>query len=145
MTAIHFQKNIELNVIQSQKELHSFLQNMLRTDKEQKWTNKNSYDNLVYFLDKMSSFPSVVYFEKILQRKELENEICQYLNGDLNSLYFTTVKCVNPKLRWTDALFQEMMQIVFLIREKHFRVLMIVIHQDQKDDLCHFHLLLKNL
>ena len=76
-------------------------------------------------------------------RRVIKNSFYGQWIHDVDHLFFARVECpCDDIFEWNEEMYQEMQTILYDLIKKHYYPVLIVIHNDQPKEFCHFHILL---
>ena len=76
-------------------------------------------------------------------RKSVKDGFYNQWKYDMNHLYFTRVECPRDDIfEWNKAMYKEMHIILHDMQKRHYYPILIIVHKDQPNEYCHFHMLL---
>ncbi|MCI9545769.1 MAG: hypothetical protein HFH60_03630 [Lachnospiraceae bacterium] len=141
----YFSDNIQLLNFTGDSHVENHLNYLFRTDKKQKWTNKDTKYN-AFSTPTKESF-DLYGFSENLEERNLVKDIfkSKMLPSNYKNLYMTRIECTNPDIYyWNKEMVNEMKELVSDIMEtqEDYIVLLVVIHDDQPENYTHFHMLL---
>lgn len=112
---MYFGENIKIYGFDNESHFNSYLNYLFRSDNAQKWTNVHTSENECYTMG----------------------------NPDVDHLFFARVDCPNDDIfEWNKEMHQEMHIILHDMQKRHYYPILIIIHKDQPNEYCHFHMLL---
>lgn len=122
--------------------LHGHLNYLFRTDRQQKWTNEDTADNILVFMDG-DNFAMQTCPEDLDERKAIKKKVADYLIklGYANSRYYY-VEADDHNLSWNSAMLDEMISILEYLKavRPDLEMVLAVAHNDQPEIGCHFHI-----
>lgn len=138
---MYFNNDIKINKFINKSDFNIYLNCMFRTDSSQKWTNELTPENECYTMDNPED-TGVFQFD-LKARKAVKNGFFDQWNHDVDHLFFARVECpCNDIFEWNEEMYQEMQIILYDLIKEHYYPVLIVIHNDQLKEFCHFHILL---
>lgn len=76
-------------------------------------------------------------------RRLIKNNFYGQWNHDVDHLFFARVDYPNDDIfEWNKEMHQEMHIILHDMQKRHYYPILIIIHKDQPNEYCHFHMLL---
>ncbi len=76
-------------------------------------------------------------------RKSVKDGFYNQWKYDMNHLYFARVECPRDDIfEWNKAMYKEMHIILHDMQKRHYYPILIIVHKDQPNEYCHFHMLL---
>lgn len=138
---MYFNNDIKINKFKNESDFKSCLTCLLRTDSAQRWTNDLTSKNELFTLGDPTD--TGVFHFKLDTRKSIKENFYKQWKQDINHLYFSRVECpCNDIFEWNEEMYQEMQTILYDLIKEHYYPVLIVIHNDQLKEFCHFHILL---
>lgn len=127
---MYFNNDIKINKFINRSDFNTYLNCMFRTNSSQNLTNELTPENKCYTMDNPEDI-GVFQFD-LKARKAIKNRFFDQWNNDVDHLFFARVECPRDDIfEWNE----------YMHKEIYYPVL-IVIHNDQPKDSCHFHILL---
>lgn len=138
---MYFDDDIKINKFKNGSHFSNHLNYLFRTDSAQKWTNELTPENKCYTMDNPEDI-GVFQFD-LKARKAIKNRFFDQWNNDVDHLFFARVECPRDDIfEWNEYMHKEMQSILYDLIKEHYYPVLIVIHNDQPKDSCHFHILL---
>ena len=138
---MYFNNDIKGNKFINKSDFNIYLNCMLRTDSAQRWTNDLTSKNELFTLGDPTD-TGVFQFD-LKARKSIKENFYKQWKQDINHLYFSVVECPRDDIfEWNEYMHKEMQSILRDMQNRHYYPVLIVIHNDQPKDSCHFHILL---
>lgn len=76
-------------------------------------------------------------------RRLIKNNFYSQWSHDIDHLFFARVDCdYDDIFEWNKEMHQEMQNILCDMQNRHYYPILIIIHNDQPKEYCHFHVLL---
>lgn len=138
---MYFNNDIKIHNFKNESYFNSCLTCMFRADSAQKWTNEDTAENECYTMGNPDD-TGVFQFD-LKARKSIKDGFFNQWNKDVDHLFFARVDCCNDDIfEWNKEMHQEMQTILRDMQNRHYYPILIVIHNDQPKEYCHFHILL---
>ena len=138
---MYFNNDIKIHNFKNESYFNSCLTCLFRTDSAQKWTNDLTSKNECYTMGNPDD-TGVFQFD-FKTRRLIKNGFFNQWNKDVDHLFFARVDCCNDDIfEWNKEMHQEMQSILCDMQNRHYYPILIVIHNDQPKEYCHFHILL---
>ena len=138
---MYFNNDIKINKFINKSDFNIYLNCMLRTDSAQRWTNDLTSKNELFTLGDPTD-TGVFQFD-LKARKAIKNGFFDQWNNDIDKLFYARVECPRDDIfEWNEYMHKEMQSILYDLIKEHYYPVLIVIHNDQPKDSCHFHILL---
>lgn len=118
--------------------LSAHLNYLFRTDKDQKWTNEYTDNNILFTFTEEGKVDHDL-LDSPEKRKELRDMFYEYLSEiPLDQLRMVRMECTDDSDYFDDEMFKDMFKTMMNMHQV-FPVLLFVIHVDQPDNYCHYH------
>lgn len=138
---MYFDNDIKINKFKNGSHFSNHLNYLFRTDSAQKWTNEHTTENECYTMGNPDD-TGVFQFD-FKTRRVIKNSFYGQWIHDVDHLFFARVECpCNDIFEWNEEMYQEMQIILYDLIKEHYYSVLIVIHNDQLKEFCHFHILL---
>lgn len=138
---MYFNNDIMLNEFKNGSHFSNHLNYLFRTDSAQKWTNEHTTENECYTMGNPDD-TGVFQFD-FKARRVIKNSFYGQWIHDVDHLFFARVECpCDDIFEWNEEMCQEMQTILYDLIKEHYYPVLIVIHNDQLKEFCHFHILL---
>lgn len=130
-----------LNEFKNVSHFNNHLNYLFRTDRAQKWTNEHTPYNECYTMTKPDDIG--VFRYDLKAREDIKNIFFDQWKKNIDKLFFARVECpCDDIFEWDEGMYQEMQTIMYDLMNDHYYPALIVIHNDQPREFCHFHILL---
>lgn len=138
---MYFDEDVKIYEFKNDSQFNNHLDYLMRTDKVQKWTNEYTSKNESFTLGDPTD--TGIFRFKLDTRKSLKENFYKQWKQDVDHLFFARVECPRDDIfEWNEYMRKEMQSILRDMQNKHYYPVLIVIHNDQPKDSCHFHVLL---
>lgn len=138
---MYFDEDIKLFEFKNDSHFNNHLDYLMRTDKVQKWTNDYTSKNESFTLGDPTD--TGIFQFKLDTRKSLKENFYNQWKQDVNHLYFSRVECPRDDIfDWNADMHKEMQKIVQDMMRKHYYPILIIVHNNQPNEYCHFHMVL---
>ena len=138
---MYFDEDIKFHEFKNDSHFNNHLDYLLRTDKAQKWTNAYTSKNELFTLGDPTD--TDVFRFNLDTRKSIKENFYKQWKQDINHLYFSRVECPRDDIfEWNEDMHKEMQKIVKDMMCRHYYPILIIVHNDQPNEFCHFHMVL---
>ena len=138
---MYFNNDIKINKFKNESDFKSCLTCLLRADSAQRWTNDLTSKNELFTLGDPTD--TGVFRFKLDTRKSIKENFYKQWKQEINHLYFSVVECPRDDIfEWNENMHKEMQKIIKDMMCKHYYPILIIVHNDQPRDFCHFHMVL---
>lgn len=138
---MYFGENIKIYGFDNESHFNSYLNYLFRSDNAQKWTNVHTSENECYTMGNPDD--TGVFKFDLKMRKSVKDGFYNQWKYDMNHLYFARVECPRDDIfEWNKAMYKEMHIILHDMQKRHYYPILIIVHKDQPNEYCHFHMLL---
>lgn len=97
----------------------------------------------MYGKDRGNPDDTGVFKFDLKMRKSVKDGFYNQWKYDMNHLYFARVECPRDDIfEWNKAMYKEIHIILHDMQKRHYYPLLIIVHKDQPNEYCHFHMLL---
>lgn len=138
---MYFGENIKIYGFDNESHFNTHLNYLFRSDNAQKWTNKYTARDECFTIGNPDD--TGVFKFDLKMRKSVKDGFYNQWKYDMNHLYFTRVDCPRDDIfEWNKAMYKEMHTILHDTQKRHYYPILIIVHKDQPNEYCHFHMLL---
>lgn len=138
---MYFGENIKIYGFDNESHFNSYLNYLFRSDNAQKWTNKYTARDECFTIGNPDD--TGVFKFDLKMRKSVKDGFYNQWKYDMNYLYFARVECPRDDIfEWNKAMYKEMHIILHDMQKRHYYPILIIVHKDQPNEYCHFHMLL---
>lgn len=138
---MYFDDDIKINKFKNGSHFNNHLNNLFRTDSAQKWTNKYTARDECFTIGNPDD--TGVFKFDLKMRKSVKDGFYNQWKYDMNHLYFARVECPRDDIfEWNKAMYKGMHIILHDMQKRHYYPILIIVHKDQPNEYCHFHMLL---
>lgn len=138
---MYFDEDIKIYEFKNGSHFNNHLDYLMRTDKVQKWTNDYTSKNESFTLGDPTD--TGIFHFKLDTRKSIKENFYNQWKQDVNHLYFARVECPRDDIfKWNADMHKEMEKIIQDMMYRHYYPILIIVHNDQPNEYCHFHMVL---
>lgn len=138
---MYFGENIKSYGFDNESYFNSHLDYLFRSDNAQKWTNKYTTRDECFTIGNPDD--TGVFKFDLKMRKSVKDGFYNQWKYDMNHLYFARVECPRDDIfEWNKAMYKEMHIILHDMQKRHYYPILIIVHKDQPNEYCHFHMVL---